>query len=178
MLPCGRLDRTTEAVLMAERITGRRRVLVAHSLHPEYATCFGRMRRIPDCQVEELSFSKSGTLDEKALRATIRDDVAGGGVQSPNFFGCVEAVPALSEIAHSAGALLVVAITEGVSLGALPCTSDADIVVMEGQSFGLPPSYGGPFVGRDCFARENLSAKCPGVWPVRLRTWTDGAASC
>jgi glycine dehydrogenase subunit 1 len=86
-------------------------------------------------------------LDEKALRSAIRDDVAAVVVQSPNFFGCVEAVPALAEIVHSAGALLVVAITEGVSLGALRPPAEADIVSMEGQSFGLPPSYGGPFVG-------------------------------
>src|SRR6202040_1627621 len=77
---------------------------------------------------------------------------------SPNFFGCVEAVPALAEIVRSAGALLVVAITEGVSLGIVRPPAEADIVAMEGQSFGLPPSYGGPFVGviatRDKFVRQ------------------------
>src|SRR5882672_3989393 len=130
---------TTEAVLMAERITGRRRVLVAHSLHPEYRDVLRTYAKNSGLQVEELSFSKIGTLDEKALLAAIRDDVAAVVIQSPNFFGCVEAVATLSEIAHSAGALLVVAITEGVSLGALRAPSDADIVAMEGQSFGLPP---------------------------------------
>src|SRR6202040_2049607 len=77
---------------------------------------------------------------------------------SPNFFGCVEAVPALAEIVRSAGALLVVAITEGVSLGIVRPPLEADIVAMEGQSFGLPPSYGGPFAGviasRDKFVRQ------------------------
>src|SRR5712672_2526360 len=143
---------------MAERITGRRRVLVAHSLHPEYRDVLRTYAKNSGLQVEELPFSKNGTLDEKALRSAIRDDVAAVVVQSPNFFGCVEAVPALSEIAHSGGALLVVAITEGVSLGALRPPADADIVAMEGQSFGLPPSYGGPFVGviasRDKFVRQ------------------------
>jgi len=152
---------TTEAVLMAERITGRRRVLVANSLHPEYRDVLRTYAKNSGLHVEELSFSKIGTLDEKALRSAIRDDVAAVVVQSPNFFGCVEAVPALSEIAHSAGALLVVAITEGVSLGALRAPSDADIVAMEGQSFGLPPSYGGPFVGVIA-SREKFVRQMPG----------------
>src|ERR1700724_3860475 len=138
---------TTEAVLMAERLTGRRRVLAAHSLHPEYRDVLRTYAKNSGLQVEELPFSRSGTLDEKALRSALRDDLAAVVAQSPNFFGCVEAVPALAEIVHSAGALLVVAITAGVSLGALRPPLEADIVAMEGQSFGLPPSYGGPFVG-------------------------------
>src|SRR4030081_757421 len=152
---------TTEAVLMAERITGRRRVLVAHSLHPEYRDVLRTYAKNSGLQVEELPFSKSGTLDEKALRPAIRDDVAAVVAQSPNFFGCVEAVPALAEIVHSAGALLVVAITEGVSLGALRPPAEADIVAMEGQSFGLPPSYGGPFVGVIA-SREKFVRQMPG----------------
>jgi glycine dehydrogenase subunit 1 len=152
---------TTEAVLMAERVTGRRRVLVAHSLHPEYRDVLRTYAKNSGLQVEELPFSRSGTLDEKALRSAIRDDVAAVVVQSPNFFGCVEAVPALAEIVHSAGALLVVAITEGVSLGALRPPSEADIVAMEGQSFGLPPSYGGPFVGVIA-SREKFVRQMPG----------------
>jgi glycine dehydrogenase subunit 1 len=149
---------TTEAVLMAERITGRRRVLVAHSLHPEYRDVLRTYAKNSGLQIEELSFSKSGTVDEQALRSALRDDVAAVVVQSPNFFGCVESVRGLADIAHSAGALLLVAITEGVSLGALRPPAEADIVAMEGQSFGLPPSYGGPFVGviasRDKFVRQ------------------------
>ena len=149
---------TTEAVLMAERITGRRRVLVAHSLHPEYRDVLRTYAKNSGLQIEELPFSKSGTLNEEALRSAIRDDVAAVVAQSPNFFGCVEGVRALADIAHSVGALLVVAITEGVSLGALRPPAEADIVAMEGQSFGLPPSYGGPFVGviasRDKFVRQ------------------------
>ena len=152
---------TTEAVLMAERITGRRRVLVAHSVHPEYRDVLRTYAKNSGLQVEELPFSKNGAVDQKALLAAIRDDVAAVVVQSPNFFGCVEAIPALSEIAHSTGSLLVVAVTEGVSLGALRPPSDADIVAMEGQSFGLPPSYGGPFVGVIA-SREKFVRQMPG----------------
>src|SRR5882672_6798661 len=86
---------TTEAVLMAERLTGRGRVLVARSVHPEYREVLRTYAKNSGLQVEELSFSKIGTLDEKALRLAIRDDVAAVVVQSPNFFGCVEGVPAL-----------------------------------------------------------------------------------
>ena len=152
---------TTEAVLMAERITGRRHVLVAHSLHPEYRDVLQTYAKNSGLQLEELPFSKSGTLDDKALRSAMRDDVAAVVVQSPNFLGCVEAVPALAGIAQSAGALLVVAVTEGVSLGALRPPLEADIVAMEGQSFGLPPSYGGPFVGVIA-SREKYVRQMPG----------------
>src|SRR6266478_9404453 len=138
---------TTEAVLMAERITGRRRVLVARSLHPEYRDVLRTYARNSGLQVEEIPYTASGTVDEKALQSALREDVAAVVTQSPNFFGAVEAVSELAELVHAAGALLVVTITEGVSLGALRPPAEADIVAMEAQSFGLPPSYGGPFVG-------------------------------
>src|SRR5690349_6217710 len=77
---------TTEAVLMAERITGRRRVLVAHSLHPEYRDVLRTYAKNSGLQVEDLPCSKSGKLDEKSWRCAIRDDVAAVVVQSPNFF--------------------------------------------------------------------------------------------
>lgn len=148
----------TEAVLMAERITGRHRVLVARSLHPEYREVLRTYARNSGLTVEEIAFNPNGTIDDKALHAALKDDVAAVVVQSPNFFGCIEDAAALSEIAHSAGALLVAVVTEGVSLGAVKPPAEADIVAMEGQSFGLPPSYGGPFVGviasRDKFVRQ------------------------
>jgi len=138
---------TTEAVLMAERITRRRRVLVARSLHPEYREVLRTYAKNSGLDVEEIGFDARGTLDEKALGSAIREDVAAVVVQSPNFFGAIENVPALRETAHSLGVLLVVAITEGVSLGVLRPPAEADIVALEGQSFGLAPTYGGPFVG-------------------------------
>jgi glycine dehydrogenase subunit 1 len=152
---------TTEAVLMAERITGRRRVLVARSVHPEYRDVLRTYARNSGLQVEEIPYSANGTVDEKALQSALRDDVAAVVTQSPNFFGAVESVPELAEFVHAAGALLVVAITEGVSLGALRPPAEADIVAMEGQSFGLPPSYGGPFVGVVA-SREKFVRQMPG----------------
>jgi len=152
---------TTEAVLMAERITGRQRVLVARSLHPEYRDVLRTYAKNSGLQVEEIPYNASGTLDQEALQSAIRDDVAAVVAQSPNFFGAVEAVAELAESVHVAGALLVVAITEGVSLGALRPPAEADIVALEGQSFGLPPSYGGPFVGVIA-SREKFVRQMPG----------------
>jgi glycine dehydrogenase subunit 1 len=149
---------TTEAVLMAERLTGRTRVLVARSLHPEYRDVLATYAKNSGLRVEEIAYAFNGTIDAKALESALKDDVAAVVVQSPNFFGVIESVAPLADVIHKHGAMLVVAITEGVSLGLLKPPAEADIVAMEGQSFGLPPSYGGPFVGviasRDKYVRQ------------------------
>jgi glycine dehydrogenase subunit 1 len=148
----------TEAVLMAERLTGRSRVLVARSVHPEYREVLKTYAKNSGLHVEEISFTPSGTVDAKALQVAMKDDVAAVVVQSPNFFGVIESHAALAEAAHAAGAIYVVAVAEGVSLGLIQPPAEADIVAMEGQSFGLPPSYGGPYAGviasRDKFVRQ------------------------
>lgn len=149
---------TTEAVLMAERVTRRGRVLVARSLHPQYREVLRTYVKNSGLAVEEIPFAADGTLDLGALESAIREDVAAVVVQSPNFFGVIESAPAAAERAHASGALLVVAVTEGVSLGLVRPPVEADIVALEGQSFGLAPSYGGPFVGviatHDKFVRQ------------------------
>ena len=149
---------TTEAVLMAERLTGRTRVLVARSVHPEYREVLRTYARNSGLHVEEIGYTKGGTIDVAAIKNSLKDDVAAVVVQSPNFFGVLETVPALADAAHASGALLVVSIAEGVSLGAVKPPAEADIVAMEAQSFGLPPSYGGPYAGviasRDKFVRQ------------------------
>jgi glycine dehydrogenase subunit 1 len=149
---------TTEAVLMAERITGRTRVLVARTLHPEYRDVLKTYAKNSGLHVEEIPYGSDGTLDQNILKSMLKDDVGAVVVQSPNFFGAIEPVAALADVIHGSGALLVTAITEGVSLGLVKPPSEADIVAMEGQSFGLAPSYGGPFVGvlasRDKFVRQ------------------------
>jgi len=149
---------TTEAVLMAERITGRSRVLVARSLHPEYRDVLRTYAKNCGLTVQEIAFTPSGTVDLAALRQALRDDVCAVVVQSPNFFGAIENLDPLAEAAHSAGALLVAAAAEALSLAVVKPPAEADIVALEGQSFGLPASYGGPFVGvvasRDKFVRQ------------------------
>jgi glycine dehydrogenase subunit 1 len=152
---------TTEAVLMAERLTDRRRVLVARSLHPEYRHVLQTYARNCGLQLEEIPYGADGTIDRKALQGALRDHVAAVVVQSPNFFGAIESTAELAGTAHGSGALLVVAIAEGVSLGLLSPPAEADIVAMEGQSFGLAPSYGGPFVGVMA-SREKFVRQLPG----------------
>src|SRR5256712_9055610 len=152
---------TTEAVLMAERLTGRQRVLVARSVHPEYRDVLRTYAKNSGLRIEEIPFTASGTADVKALQGALKDDVAAVVVQSPNFFGVIETYAPLAEAAHASGAMLVVAVAEGVSLGLLRPPAEADIVALEAQSFGLPPSYGGPFAG-GIAAREKYVRQMPG----------------
>src|SRR2546430_9406731 len=88
------------------------------------------------------------------LFRSLKDDVAAVVAQSPNFFGAIESYAPLAEAAHAVGAMFVVAITEGISLGLLRPPAEADIVAMEAQSFGLPPSYGGAVSGGDSARAE------------------------
>jgi glycine cleavage system P protein (glycine dehydrogenase) subunit 1 len=152
---------TTEAVLMAERLTGRTRVLVARSVHPEYREVLRTYAKNSGLHVEEISYTTTGGLDAKALKTAIRDDVCAVVVQSPNFFGTIETLGPLAEITRAAGAMLVVAVAEAVSLGAVKPPAEADIVAMEAQSFGLAPSYGGPYAGVIA-SREKYVRQMPG----------------
>src|SRR5580704_2193918 len=119
---------TTEAVLMAERLTGRRRILVARSVHPEYRDVLKTYAKNSGLHVEEFGYTPAGTVDTKALSGLLKDDVCAVVVQSPNFFGVIETLGPLAAAAHSQGALLVAVVAEGVSLGAVKPPSEADIV--------------------------------------------------
>jgi glycine dehydrogenase subunit 1 len=149
---------TTEGVLMAERLTGRHRVVVARSLHPEYRQVLDTYTRNLGLRVDEIGFTSSGQVDMNRLDDAINTETAAVVVQSPNFFGILEQVPSLASLAHAKSALLVVSVTEGVSLGAVRPPVEADIVAMETQSFGLAPSFGGPYAGviatREKFVRQ------------------------
>jgi glycine dehydrogenase subunit 1 len=122
-------------------------VLVGRSVHPEYREVLRTYAKNSGLHIEEISYTAAGTLDEKALQAALSNDVCAVVVQSPNFFGVIESAASLAKITQAAGAMLVVAITEAVSLAVVKPPAEADIVAMEGQSFGLAPSYGGPYVG-------------------------------
>jgi glycine dehydrogenase subunit 1 len=151
-----------EAVLMAERVTKRSRVLVSAAVHPEYlrvAETYVAHAGIELGRLEVEEESGRTLLDASALEK----DVAAVIVQSPNFFGCVEDLKAFAEQVHATGALLVVVVTEAASFGLLrsPGACGADIVVAEGQSFGVPASFGGPYLG--LFAtREKYARQIPG----------------
>jgi glycine dehydrogenase subunit 1 len=136
-----------EAALVAKRVTGRRRVVAAQSVHPEYREVLETYAQHADLEIETAPYARTGQTDFDALRAAVDDRTAAIIIQSPNFFGVLERIPAAAEIAHASGALLIVVVAEAVSLGLLRPPAEADIVAMEGQAFGLPPSYGGPFAG-------------------------------
>jgi glycine dehydrogenase subunit 1 len=131
---------------------------VARSLHPEYRQVLDTYTRNLDLQIREVGFTATGQIDAAQLESAINNQTAAVVVQSPNFFGVIENVAKLAELAHAREALLVTAITEGVSLGAVRPPAGADIVAMEAQSFGLAPSFGGPYAGviatRDKFVRQ------------------------
>ncbi|HET6646740.1 MAG TPA: aminomethyl-transferring glycine dehydrogenase subunit GcvPA [Pyrinomonadaceae bacterium] len=148
-----------EAVLMAERVTKRSKVIACGAIHPEYLEVVSTYVQHAGIELQHADFDPSSGQVSGGI-AHLDDKTAAIVVQSPNFFGCLEDVSALAEQAHAVGALLIVAITEGMSLGLLrsPGDAGADIVIAEGQSFGVPLSFGGPYVGlfatRDKYARQ------------------------
>jgi len=153
---------TPEAALMARRITGRNRILVARSVHPEYREVLRTYTRYERIEVEEVDYDpESGAIDVNQLESKINEATAAVLIQSPNFFGIVENVRQAAEIAHAKGALLVFLFTEAVSLGLLEPPRDADIVAGELQSFAIPPSYGGPFAGVMA-SKEKFMRQLPG----------------
>jgi glycine dehydrogenase subunit 1 len=162
---------TTEAALMAARLTGRTRLVVARSLHPEYRQVLATYGRNIGLTAEEIPYTASGQIDVAKLAAAVNEETAAVIVQTPNFFGVLEEVPELAEIAHARKALLVVAVTEAVSLGIVRPPAEADIVAMETQSFGMAPSFGGPYAGVIA-TRERFIRQMPG----RLAGQTTDAA--
>ncbi|MBI3894698.1 MAG: aminomethyl-transferring glycine dehydrogenase subunit GcvPA [Acidobacteria bacterium] len=150
-----------EAVMMALRISGRERVLVARSVHPEYRQVLRTYLQHLGTTLEEILCEESGRIDGAEFSERLGSDVAAIVVQSPNFFGVVEDVASIAAQAHAAGALLIVMITEPASLGILRPPAEADIVAGEVQSLGVPLSYGGPYVGF-LATREKYVRSMPG----------------
>ena len=147
-----------EAVMMAVRLTGRRSVVAARSVHPEYRQVLSTYAFHQGMPLATLPFNDNGRVDFKELEAAITSDTACVLVQSPNFFGTIEDVEAIGELAHSKGAMLVVAIAEAISLGIIAPPKSADIIAMEAQSFGVPLGFGGPYCGviatREAYVRQ------------------------
>ncbi|MEO6334018.1 MAG: aminomethyl-transferring glycine dehydrogenase subunit GcvPA [Pyrinomonadaceae bacterium] len=152
---------TAEAYVMAQRVTRRDKIIVADTVHPEYREVARTYTQHGDAEIVPVGFDReTGRI---ASLDGLDDKTAAVVIQSPNFFGCVEDVAAIAGQAHAVGALLIVVVTEAISLGLLksPGACGADIVVGEGQSFGVPMSFGGPHVG--LFAtREKFVRQMPG----------------
>jgi glycine dehydrogenase subunit 1 len=139
-----------EAALMALRLQPkRRRIVVARSLHPEYrAVTATYLEGVAEIELIEAPFAADGRLDLAWLAGNAGASTAAVIVGYPNFFGVIEDLAAVRR-AVEAGVVLVSATPEPLALGIVrpPGVSDVDIAVGEGQSLGIPLSYGGPGVG-------------------------------
>ena len=152
-----------EAVLMAQRIKGRKKCLLARSLHPEYRTVTQTYTHPLGLELVPIPFTKDGALDWGAFEKALDKEASSVVIQQPNFFGCLEDVERIARLAHAHDVLLIVAVAEPLSLALLqpPGALGADLVVGEGQSFGNPVSFGGPYIG--FFAsKENYLRSMPG----------------
>ncbi len=148
-----------EAVLMAARITRRSKAILSGGLHPHYAET---IRTLTHGVGVEVIRQPLAVVAEVAV-GPIDEDVACVVVQNPNLFGTVTDLAPLAHAVHAAGALLIVVVTEAVSLGLLqsPGSMGADIVAAEGQSIGNALNFGGPYVGLFA-ARERFLRQMPG----------------
>ena len=136
-----------EALLMAIRITRKRRVAVSSLVHPHFRRVVQTYLGPTEFEIVELPCLPDGKTDLSSLDSV--KDLAALAIQSPNFFGVIEDLKASAENAHAQGALFVAAFTEPLAYGILksPGTLGADIVAGEGQSLGIPQSFGGPGLG-------------------------------
>jgi glycine dehydrogenase subunit 1 len=149
-----------EAVMMANRLTRRHKAIIAGDVHPHYRETTETYARFGGFEV---AAQDPDPLARTDLALSIAGDISCVVVQNPGFFGHVHDVRALAEACHRAGALLVVVVTEAVSLGLIepPGAMGADIVAGEGQSLGNPLIFGGPHVGLFA-AREKFVRQMPG----------------
>lgn len=150
-----------EAAAMSCGATGRPRVLVAETVHPEYRRVVATYLAHQDRELVTVPM-KEGRVDRERLQALVNDEVAAFLIQQPNFFGILEELDGLADLLHQRGALLVVA-ADPVSLGVLspPAEYGADVAVGDVQPLGNALSFGGPYAGY--FAvREELVRRMPG----------------
>ncbi|MBI1745976.1 MAG: aminomethyl-transferring glycine dehydrogenase subunit GcvPA [Acidobacteria bacterium] len=150
-----------EAVLMANRVNDRKKILVSSTVHPHYREVLHTYTKNLDLKVITLDFDRqTGLMDLDRLGESLGSDCAAVVIQNPNFFGCIEDVVDVAALAHRHGALLIVMVTEALALALLkpPSELGADIVAGEAQSFGVPIGFGGPYLGffatRDKYKRS------------------------
>jgi glycine dehydrogenase subunit 1 len=138
-----------EAVLMAMRLTRRKKILLSKALNPRYRGVVATYCRYLGMELVDVAVAADGRTDLEDLAAKLDDSAAVVVAGYPNYFGVIEDVAALAEKSHEYGAKLVTAVSEPIALGLLksPGELGADIVAGDGQSFGLPLSFGGPYVG-------------------------------
>jgi len=150
-----------EAVLLAERLVkGKKKVVLAKSIHPHYLETVHTYVQNLGLEIVEVGWGADGRIDLEALRAATTDAFA-VAIQSPNFFGVIEDYDAVAQAAGTLTKISVIA--EATSLGVLapPGQHGFDICVGEGQAWGIPPQFGGPYVGF-MVVRDALKRHMPG----------------
>ncbi|HUV41420.1 MAG TPA: aminomethyl-transferring glycine dehydrogenase subunit GcvPA [Sedimentisphaerales bacterium] len=150
-----------EAMMMALRITGRRKVVIDDSVNPIYRVMIHSYTKNLNIRFQQ-THSSDGLANRSEIADSIDEETAAVILQNPNFFGCIDDFSDVAQLAHKQGALLIVSCYP-VSLGILktPGAMGADIVTGEGQSLGLPMSFGGPYLGFMA-ARKKDVRKMPG----------------
>lgn len=139
-----------EAVLMAHRITKRKKILLAQTIHPEYREVIKTYTNPDEQEIVLISYLKDeGRMDGRILFDLLDEEVGAVVIQNPNFFGIVEDLLPIIERVHQIGGLVIVGFSEAIAYGILqpPGALGADIVAGEGQSLGIPMSFGGPYLG-------------------------------
>ena len=152
-----------EAIVMAHRITRRRKTIISSGVHPHYVSVAKTMAKFTDDRLDTALPELTGETDAGRLIGAMDPETSAVVVQYPDILGRIGDLTAIGEAAHSAGALLITVVTEPVALGVIksPGEMGADIVVGEGQSIGVGLQFGGPYVG--LFAcREQHVRQMPG----------------
>ncbi|HML37925.1 MAG TPA: aminomethyl-transferring glycine dehydrogenase subunit GcvPA [Bacillota bacterium] len=151
-----------EAALMAAASTNRRRILVSRAVHPEVREVLATYTGFHGIELVEIGLA-GGATDPGHLRALLTEDTAGVVLQNPNFLGIVEDLTPLEEAIHEKKALMIVNVSDPLSLALIKCPGEqkADIVVGEGQSLGINLNLGGPYLGFMA-ATNKLMRKLPG----------------
>lgn len=150
-----------EAMMMALRITGRNKVIIDDSVNPIYRVMIRSHTQNLRIELEQTCY-EDGLANREQILDIIDDKTAAVIVQNPNFFGCIDDFSDIANAAHDKGALLIVSCYP-ISLGILktPGEMGADIVTGEGQSLGIPMSFGGPYLGF-MTSRKQYVRKMPG----------------
>lgn len=151
-----------EAAIMAAHYKKKKKILMSDTVHPETRAVVATYAGFNHIEIIPVEM-KSGVTDMAALKAKMADDVGGVIIQSPNFFGQIENLAELEQAIHSEQALMITAVLDPLAYVLLepPGLVGSDIVVGEGQSFGLKLNFGGPYLGFMC-ATEKLMRKLPG----------------
>ncbi|MDR1941372.1 MAG: aminomethyl-transferring glycine dehydrogenase subunit GcvPA [Endomicrobium sp.] len=151
-----------EAVLLALRVSAKKKILISSALHPQYIKTVQTYLENSDAEISFVNVSSPGFIEKNSLDASLDDSVAAVVIQSPNFYGIIEDMRSLAQSAKTKNALFISVVNPiSLSLFCAPGEYGADIAVGEGQSLGIPMSAGGATLGF-MSVRKGLEWKMPG----------------